>query len=1250
MRRTFFLFWASTLFVGVFGVVLLFSGCGSGGGNSIIVEGGERSLSGRILAAASYSASIRANSLAVASSSSDTVPLGGVEVWLEDLPSLKVVTDSGGRFIFPNVPEGSHRVVGRFPERSGNPVLKARTGSVTAPAAGESTWIGDLVLQPARNFVRGIIRDLDGKPVPNVPLYLWGEIFLTDGDGKFAAPPLPDSETSGEIRVPTVQGYAGSSFLVPFFSDLPPLVEATLVSVGETRNRPPFAALLASRNKVQTSETIDIEARISDPEETDPGKLKVFWEATHGLLASGESEFHARWTSPGSDVTATLTIKVVDPAGASCSAVLPLRVGSGGVGDSIPPQIAAFSPASGAVDISTGSVVTVTFTEKMDAVSVGQAFSLENASGAKIPFDSQSWAQGKSEVYRFTPRSPLASFSAYFASVKGGAAGARDLALNTLSSGLRWKFTTGGTRDTVPPAVLAMLPAPGTIDVPVATQISIRFSEPVSAPNVGSGSFRVSSGSSVLLGTISFGAGWDTAIFTPLNPFPHGSVISVRIGTECCDLAGNHLTSPFTGWFRTILPVDTTPPWVISTYPVGGRVGVATSTRIGAVFSEPLASASNLPGAFSAASGAFPIAGTVLFNLDFSAATFTPLFPLPYGSSITTRISSDCKDLAGNSLSPITWTFSTVASPYQNHPPQAPVVASPTANQKGVALSPRLVVHAFSDQDPGEFLTRSEWQVFFRSDLASSALYWKGVESGSAGTEIKVDGVNGSFTWSTTTELAYQMDFWLVVRFFDSQGVAGSWSAPVKFTTLDAPNNPPSAPYIFTPSAEAAGVATNPVFAAGSFSDWDGDGHGYTDWEIHDNATPTSQTLVWKRYGEIASLTTILVDSANGSFSNALVGKSCLSYSTEYWARVRYADNHGAISEWSNPRRFTTRPEHVIEWLTDFDVAKALSRSSGKRILLYIYASWCGVCRRLEDQTFIDESVISDVNSRFIPLKLDEADPLNDSVEIDMDVGGFPSINILSTDSFHEVLGWDGFYASSAFLAIIGREIPDLVQPTVLWPLENWTGVPLNASFGASPFVPVGTETFSTFVWQIADNRDVASAAWKSRAELNVSQWSERPNQLKPGTDFWVRVRNETSQFFISPWSDFRHFQTTATPNRPPLKPVVLAPANQAMNVDLNPSCTGTAFLDPDVGDFLASDAWEVRDSPVVDLKTLVWSGSNITGLYTDVFTSEGTFEGALAGKIKLEPVTPYWIRVRYFDSGGLASDWSDFALFTTGF
>jgi hypothetical protein len=109
--------------------------------------------------------------------------------------------------------------------------------------------------------------------------------------------------------------------------------------------------------------------------------------------------------------------------------------------DSAPPTVTSVTPLAGAIGVSTGTAVTATFSEGMNASTIGSTtFTLRDASNsvvaATVSYDSAS------RTATLTPASPLNGGILYTATAKGGVSGVADLAGNRMSADFTWSFTT----------------------------------------------------------------------------------------------------------------------------------------------------------------------------------------------------------------------------------------------------------------------------------------------------------------------------------------------------------------------------------------------------------------------------------------------------------------------------------------------------------------------------------------------------------------------------------------------------------------------------------------------------------------------------------------------------------------------------------------------------------------------------------------------------------------------------------------
>ena len=111
-------------------------------------------------------------------------------------------------------------------------------------------------------------------------------------------------------------------------------------------------------------------------------------------------------------------------------------------------------------------------------------------------------------------------------------------------------------------------------------------------------------------------------------------------------------------------PADTTPPTITARTPASGATNVATSTHRTATFSEAVQS-STINMTLSGPGGS--VAGNVRLRLGTRKATFTPSAALAASTTYTVDVSG-AKDIAGNTMTAVSWTFTTARRQQQRLP------------------------------------------------------------------------------------------------------------------------------------------------------------------------------------------------------------------------------------------------------------------------------------------------------------------------------------------------------------------------------------------------------------------------------------------------------------------------------------------------------------------------------------------------------------------------------------------------------
>ncbi|MCD4653820.1 Ig-like domain-containing protein, partial [bacterium] len=101
-------------------------------------------------------------------------------------------------------------------------------------------------------------------------------------------------------------------------------------------------------------------------------------------------------------------------------------------------------------------------------------------------------------------------------------------------------FRTGG-EDNIPPCVFESIPSDGDENIPVATSVTIRFTEPIFASSVDSSSFYMNGPEGLIQGNFQFQEGNGTVIFKPIIELATDESYTVTLTTAIADPSGNGL-------------------------------------------------------------------------------------------------------------------------------------------------------------------------------------------------------------------------------------------------------------------------------------------------------------------------------------------------------------------------------------------------------------------------------------------------------------------------------------------------------------------------------------------------------------------------------------------------------------------------------------------------------------------------------------------------------------------------------------
>ena len=120
-----------------------------------------------------------------------------------------------------------------------------------------------------------------------------------------------------------------------------------------------------------------------------------------------------------------------------------------------------------------------------------------------------------------------------------------------------------------------------------------------------------------------------------------------------------------------------------------------------------------------------------------------------------------------------------------------------------------------------------------------------------------------------------------------------------------------------------------------------------------------------------------------------------------------------------------------FEWLT-LQEAQEQAQQTGKKILLFGYAEWCGYCRKTRRETFPDSTVLAALEQYYHPVQLD-AESMDDITYNGQTLKKAELAQYLRITSFptHFFINAEG--------EILGAQ-PGFLEPEIYAPLLNYVG------------------------------------------------------------------------------------------------------------------------------------------------------------------------------------------------------------------
>ncbi|HET9648995.1 MAG TPA: DUF4082 domain-containing protein [Microlunatus sp.] len=378
--------------------------------------------------------------------------------------------------------------------------------------------------------------------------------------------------------------------------------------------------------------------------------------------------------------------------------------------DTTKPTVTDRSPAAGATGVSiSGTSVSATFSENVQQSTIAWSLTIPPST---TQIAGTAAYNSATRTATFTPSAALTTSTTYSVTLSG----TQDTAGNTMDP-LTWTFTTAAAAGSCPCSIWPSTAVPGTpstadnsaVEVGVKFRSSqagyitgIRFYKGTGNTGTHVGSLWKTDGTK--LASVTFtgetSTGWQQALFSgpvsiaanttyvasyyaPVGRYAsntnyfataattNGSLTALRNGTDGGNGVYKYGATGYPNstyqssnyWVDVVFSTtvtDTTPPSVAAKSPADGSSGVAVSAPVTATFSEPV-TASSITMTLKNASNA-TVPSSVSYDGGTQTATLTPTSPLAYSSSYTVSVSG-AQDAAGNTMSPVSWSFTTGVEP-----------------------------------------------------------------------------------------------------------------------------------------------------------------------------------------------------------------------------------------------------------------------------------------------------------------------------------------------------------------------------------------------------------------------------------------------------------------------------------------------------------------------------------------------------------------------------------------------------------
>jgi len=332
---------------------------------------------------------------------------------------------------------------------------------------------------------------------------------------------------------------------------------------------------------------------------------------------------------------------------------------------------------------------------------------------------------------------------------------------------------------------------------------------------------------------------------------------------------------------------DTTKPTVTGRTPSDGATEVVAGTAVSATFSEPVTGTSAV---VKVTSPGGEVPGATAYDATTQKVTFTPTSPLS-ASTVHTVSVSGATDGAGNTMDPVTWTFTTAAAAPADTTPPTVTARTPAPGAAGVATSTTVSA------------------TFSEALQAGTAAVTLSAPAGAVSGTLAYDATARRATFTPSAALTASTGYTATVS--GATDSAGNVMSPVSWTFTTAAASTSACPCTIWPSTATPAVAADPdtvgtevgvKFRAGQ----SGTVTGIRFYKGAGN-TGTHTGTLWSRTGTRLATVTFGAESSSGwqqaSFSTPVPVTAGTTYVASYFS----PGGHYSVSEGYFSTAATTR-------------------------------------------------------------------------------------------------------------------------------------------------------------------------------------------------------------------------------------------------------------------------------------------------------------------------------------------------------